>query len=150
MNVKIEVIILLICCYIWGALCVNCTEKGAGRFADPTDTTCKLYDLCVFIASDSSYQSYNFTCPEKTLFDPANAVCSNKYKCDSTNDDPPASCNKVGRIADPLDITCQRYFLCIRASDGSIVPYPYTCPPFSVFNPNSGICTSSSNYQCLL
>ncbi|CAK1551945.1 unnamed protein product [Leptosia nina] len=123
---------------------IDCTEKGAGRFPDPKDATCKLYGLCVYVASNNSYQFYNYTCPETTYFDPASEVCSASYDCPTGNDT--VTCQTAGRIPDSTDTTCQNYFMCIEAPDGTIVPYPQSCPSYSIFNPEIGVCTS--DYQC--
>ncbi|XP_028163893.1 location of vulva defective 1-like isoform X2 [Ostrinia furnacalis] len=55
----------------------------------------------------------------------------------------------AGRFANSDDTTCQNYTLCVYdSSTGTYLSYDYVCPSTSVFNPNTGLCTASSNYAC--
>ncbi|CAH2062946.1 unnamed protein product, partial [Iphiclides podalirius] len=230
MYVRLSIAVILVLSMAWQAqAAVNCTATGAGRFANPDDTTCQNYTLCVYVSSSSSYLSYNYvcpstsvfdpdtskctdssnyacnvttasnttsssnattyttsitsactdegyfadpsstncstyiecilingtytsttyTCPDDTLFNPNTTLCEADYNCtDSSNSNDTFSCTTAGRFANPEDNTCQTYYLCVLVSNGSYVPYEYTCPTSSVFNPNTAVCTASSNYVC--
>lgn len=187
---------------------VNCTTTGAGRFADPTDTTCQNYTYCVYVASTGSFVSYDYTCPSTSVFNPNSGLCtaSTNYVCNVTATtctadgyiaDPSVTdcssyiecvnidgvfsettyscptgtyynpnttfcdstytcttnttttiftCSSTGRFANSADTTCQTYYLCVLASNGTFLQYEYTCPTTSVFSPVSRLCTTS--YTC--
>lgn len=201
-------------CGAWEAhAVVNCTATGAGRFAEPTDTTCQNYTLCVLNPTTLTYISYNYVCPTTSVFNPNTGQCtaSTNYVCnvtttnttDTTNTtsvctaegfiaDPASTncssfiscvlidgsytettltcpngtyynpnttlceidynctttftCTEAGRFADPADTTCQSYYLCVLSTNGTYVPYEYTCPSTSVFSPTTKICTTT--YTC--
>ncbi|XP_022117741.2 flocculation protein FLO11 isoform X2 [Pieris rapae] len=206
MQTQICIAVLLFCvvCQVQGA--VNCTS--AGRYADPVDTTCKNYTLCV-LTTGNSFISYEYTCPTTSLFSPISRTCTTNYVCNTTNTTntttsictvdgfvanpsstgctsyiqcvqingtfvetvlscpngtlynpnttlcdasyncPSAvsvTCSSVGRIPDTTDTTCQRYFLCVLAANGTLIQYSYTCPTSSVFSPVSNVCTTT--YTC--
>lgn len=114
-----------------------CTADG--YIANPSSTNCTSYIECVEI--NSTYVETVLTCPEDTYFDPNTTLCEANYNCTTT-----VSCTSAGRIADTSDTTCQTYYLCVLASNGTLLQYTYTCPSTSVFSPNSDQCTTS--YTC--
>lgn len=199
-------------CAVWQTqAAVNCTSTGAGRFADPDDTTCQNYTLCVYVSSSASYVSYNYvcpttslfnpttglctadytcnvtttntttsvctadgyiadpsstncttyiqcveinstftettlTCPDDTFFNPNTTLCESDYNCTTTAATTEVTCTAAGRFANTTDTTCQAYYLCVLASNGTYFLYDYTCPSTSLFNPNTKLCTAS--YTC--
>ncbi|GBP56913.1 hypothetical protein EVAR_33969_1 [Eumeta japonica] len=195
------------------AATVNCTETGAGRYADTSDTTCKNYTYCVYDSSTSSYLAYNYVCPTTSVFNPNTHQCtsSDNYTCNNTSSDDTSSsdsdsvctsdgyvanpnstdcssyiecveingtytetvyscpddtyydpdttycesdyncttsftCTSTGRFANTADDTCETYYYCVLASNGTYLQYEYTCPSGSYFNPSSAVCTAS--YTC--
>ncbi|KAM3968052.1 uncharacterized protein ACR2FA_005043 [Aphomia sociella] len=116
-----------------------CTEDG--YIADPDSTNCTTYIECVEI--DGSYIETTYTCPDDTYFDPNTTLCEADYNCTSTTS---FNCTSAGRFADTTDTTCQTYYLCVLASNGTFYEYNYTCPSTSVFSPTERLCTTS--YTC--
>ncbi|XP_031763530.1 uncharacterized protein LOC113523561 [Galleria mellonella] len=84
-NVIIGVFLIL--CLAWQAnAAVNCTLSGEGRHADPDDTTCQNYTLCVYDSTSGAYLSYNYVCPTTSVFNPSISQCtaSSNYVCNVT------------------------------------------------------------------
>lgn len=128
-----------------------CTDEG--YFADPSSTNCSSYIECILI--NDTYTETTYTCPGDTLFNSNTTLCVSDYNCtdisdsDSTDSNNSSfSCTTAGRFANPDDTTCETYYMCVLASNGSYVQFEYTCPTSAVFNPNTAYCTSSSNYVC--
>ncbi|KOB68240.1 Insect intestinal mucin 3 [Operophtera brumata] len=212
MEHRASIVVILVLCVAWQAhAAVNCT--AAGRFADPDDTTCQNYTLCVYVSSTATFLSYNYVCPTTSVFNPNSAQCtsSSSYTCNVTTTttatssvctadgyvaDPNSSncssyiqcvdlygngtysettytcpsstyydptttlcestynctttstftCTAAGRFADSADTTCQQYYYCVLATNGTYVQYNYTCPTTSVFSPTTSLCTTS--YTC--
>ncbi|CAG9792118.1 unnamed protein product [Diatraea saccharalis] len=121
---------------------VDCNTTGVGRFADPTDTTCKKYTLCVYNSSTKIYTSYNYTCPT-TLFNPNTGTCSPDYVCEVTN---PASslCTEDGYIPNP-NSNCTGFIECVKINN-TFTATNYSCPDDTFFNPNTTLCETS--YKC--
>lgn len=131
-------------CAYWVQAQVSCTTTGVGRFADPSDTTCKNYTLCVRSATNGTYFSYNYVCPTTSLFNPSSQQCSTNYTCGTTTST--TACPSAGRYPFTSDTTCQTYYLCVLASNGTFSTYNYTCPSTSLFSPTLRRCTT--NYTC--
>ncbi|CAH2092179.1 unnamed protein product [Euphydryas editha] len=212
MEGKLYIATFLVICLVWQAQAqtqgVNCAQTGAGRFPDPTDTTCKNYTLCVSLNNATNqYISYNYVCPTTSLFNPLTRLCTTNYVCNTTTTNPvpptttvctvegftanpnsadctsfiqcvlqngvltpfpqtcpqgtfydpattlcegnyvcPVTCAAAGRFPDTSTTGCRNYFLCAAAANGTLTRYQYTCPGTSVFNPNTGICTTT--YTC--
>ncbi|XP_038223194.1 chitin-binding domain protein cbd-1-like [Zerene cesonia] len=123
-----------------------CTEDG--YVADSNSTDCSSYIQCVSI--NGTFEETTLTCPNTTYFNPNTTYCDSNYTCPATSDNSTSTttdtCTTTGRIADTSDTTCQTYYLCVELSDGTLEQYTYTCPSTSVFNPNTGLCTT--NYTC--
>ncbi|KAJ8727115.1 hypothetical protein PYW08_015512 [Mythimna loreyi] len=128
-HIIIVVFMLSVCA--WQAhAAVNCTATGAGRQADPDDTTCKNYTLCVYVSSSNTYVSYDYVCPTTSFFNPALSQCTNNYTCpaNSTNSNTTSSvCTADGFFADPNSSNCSSYIECVNI-DGTYLETTYTCP----------------------
>ncbi|XP_072941884.1 uncharacterized protein [Epargyreus clarus] len=125
---------------------VNCSETGAGRFADPDDTTCKNYTLCSYSSSTGTYSSYDYVCPSTSLFNPSTSACtvSSDFVCNVTSTTN-TSCTADGFFVDPSSTNCSSYIECIEI-DGTFLETSYTCPDDTNFNPNTTLC--DSDYTC--
>ncbi|XP_072941440.1 uncharacterized protein [Epargyreus clarus] len=140
------VLVLLISWEAYAA--VNCTATGAGRFADPDDTTCKNYTLCVYSSSTGTYLSYDYVCPSTSVFNPSTSSCtaSTNYVCNVTTDtDTSSVCTADGYIADPSSTTCSSYIECVDIN-GTYSETSYTCPDDTFFDPNTTLC--ETDYNC--
>lgn len=120
---------------------LTCTDVG--RFADPTDTTCQGYVLCVYDPSSSTYSGYSYKCPDTSVFNANTTFCTKpeNYECTITN----SPCKEEGFIPDPDSSDCTSYLLCYSDSKGVIYDEKLECPN-SYFNPNLGYCVV--NYRC--
>lgn len=114
---------------------------GDGYFADSTSTNCSTYIECVDLYSNGTYSETTLDCPSDTYYDPDTTYCESDYNCTTT-----FTCSSAGRFADSSDTTCQTYYYCVLASNGTYVEYEYTCPSTSVFSPTTSVCTTS--YTC--
>ncbi|XP_063530441.1 uncharacterized protein LOC134741547 [Cydia strobilella] len=142
MDSRFGVAVFLVLCCMWQAhAAVNCT--AAGRFADPDDTTCQNYTLCVYDSSTSTYLSYNYVCPTTSVFNPNTAQCtaSTNYVCNVTT----SVCTEDGYIADPDSTNCTTYIQCVEIN-GTFVETTYTCPDDTYYDPNTTLC--ESDYNC--
>lgn len=130
---------------VWQAhAAVTCTS--AGRFADPDDTTCKNYTLCVYLSSSSSYVGYNYVCPTTSLFNPSSAQCTSDYTCNTTTTNSTSSvCTSDGYFADSSSTNCSTYIECVEVN-GTYVETTYTCPDDTYYDPNTTYC--ESDYNC--
>ncbi|CAK1551946.1 unnamed protein product [Leptosia nina] len=117
----------------------TCTTNGF--FANPNAVDCSTYIQCVSI--NGTFDQSILTCPNNTFYNPNTTLCDFNYNCTQT---PTATCTSAGRIPDTTDTTCQRYFLCIATTNGTLLQYNYTCPSTSVFSPTARLCTT--NYTC--
>ncbi|XP_068627979.1 uncharacterized protein [Battus philenor] len=133
---------------------VNCTATGAGRFADPADTTCKNYTLCVLVPNTNTFVAYNYVCPTTSVFNPASKRCtaSSNFVCNvtapgstTTTPAPPAVCTADGYVADPSVTDCTSYIECVQIN-GTFTQTVYTCPNGTLYNPNTTLC--EVNYVC--
>ncbi|XP_041972655.1 uncharacterized protein LOC121728552 [Aricia agestis] len=133
-------------CLAWQARgAVNCTATGAGRFAEPDDTTCQNYTLCVL--SGSTYLSYDYVCPTTSLFNPNTAMCTTDYTCPTTttNTTSTSICTAEGYFADSNSTDCSSYIECVDIN-GTYTETTFTCPNNTYFNPNTTLC--ESDYNC--
>lgn len=133
------VLLFQVLCFAWqvnGA--VTCTANG--RYADPADTTCKNYTLCVSL-SNGSYLSYNYVCPSVSLFDPSTAQCSNSYVCNVTT----PVCLTEGFFTDPKSSNCSTFISCVNVS-GTFVQTTLTCPSNTYYDPVTTLC--ETDYTC--
>ncbi|KAG7305492.1 hypothetical protein JYU34_009561 [Plutella xylostella] len=123
------------------------TCDGPGRFADPADTTCQRYTLCVYDASTAGFLSYNYTCPSTSVFNPETARCtdSSNYECVAPAANETSICTADGYIPDPDAVNCTTYIECVEVN-GTFIENPLNCPPASFFNPTSGLCEGT--YVC--
>ncbi|CAG5039673.1 unnamed protein product [Parnassius apollo] len=149
---SLGIAIIVVASIAWQAHgAVNCTETGAGRFADPADTTCQNYTLCVYVSSTNTYLAYNYVCPTSSVFNPNTAQCtaSSNYVCNvstSTNNTTTSSvCTADGYVADPSSTNCTTYIECVQVN-GTFTETTYTCPDGTYFNPNTTLC--ESDYNC--
>ncbi|XP_063379772.1 uncharacterized protein LOC134666514 [Cydia fagiglandana] len=147
MDSRFGVAVFLVLCCVWHAhAAVNCT--AAGRFADPDDTTCQNYTLCVYDSSTGTYLAYNYVCPTTSVFNPNTAQCtaSSNYVCNVTTTNTTTSvCTEDGYIADPDSTNCTTYIQCVEIN-GTFVETTYTCPDDTYYNPNTTLC--ESDYNC--
>ncbi|XP_061706008.1 uncharacterized protein LOC133516954 [Cydia pomonella] len=147
MDSRFGAAVFLVLCCVWQAhAAVNCTS--AGRFADPDDTTCQNYTLCVYDSSTGTYLSYNYVCPTTSVFNPNTAQCtaSTNYVCNVTTTNTTTSvCTEDGYIADPDSTNCTSYIECVEIN-GTFVETTYTCPDDTYYNPNTTLC--ESDYNC--
>ncbi|CAH1635317.1 unnamed protein product [Spodoptera littoralis] len=149
MGKQIIIVVFMLSVCAWQAhAVVNCTATGAGRQADPADTTCKNYTLCVYVSSNNSYVSYNYVCPTTSLFSPTLAQCTTTYTCPATTTNTTNTttsvCTADGFIADPNSSNCSSYIECVNIN-GSYVETTYTCPATTLYNPNTTLCDASYN-----
>lgn len=56
----------------------NCPSTG--RFSDDTDSSCRIYYLCVELPN-GNLGSQTFKCPQNEKFDPNINLCSDSYQC---------------------------------------------------------------------
>ncbi|XP_013145393.1 PREDICTED: probable endochitinase [Papilio polytes] len=141
-------IVLSVAWHVHGA--VNCT--AAGRFADPADSTCKNYTLCVLVTANTSFIGYNYVCPTTSLFNPTTAKCTTTYSCNGTTTNSTTSnstsssvCSADGFVADPSSTNCSSYIQCVLIN-GTYLETTLTCPTGSFYNPNTTLC--EVNYVC--
>lgn len=61
------------------AICA--TQGKVGNYADPSDSTCKIFAYCFYYAG--AIRSQFYTCPGVTLFDPMMQLCvlPSNYNC---------------------------------------------------------------------
>ncbi|CAH2062948.1 unnamed protein product, partial [Iphiclides podalirius] len=151
MKNRLGFAIVLVLSVVWQAqAAVNCTSTGAGRFADPDDTTCQNYTLCVYVSSTASYLSYNYVCPTTSVFDPSTSKCtaSGNYVCNVTtasNTTSSSVCTADGYVADPSSTNCTTYIECVEIN-GTYTETTLTCPDDTYFDPNTTLC--ESDYNC--
>ncbi|CAH2979873.1 unnamed protein product [Chilo suppressalis] len=124
---------------------VNCTATGAGRFPDPGDTTCKRYTFCVRDSATSTYQSYNYTCPTTSLFNPNTGVCTTNYVCNTTTTTTSSVCTTDGFVADPNSTDCTSYVQCVSVN-GVFIETVLTCPTNTFYDPDTTLC--ELGYSC--
>ncbi|KAJ8725149.1 hypothetical protein PYW07_016107 [Mythimna separata] len=146
-QIIIAVVVLSVCA--WQAhAAVNCTATGAGRQADPDDTTCKNYTLCVYVSSSNTYVSYDYVCPTTSFFDPSVSQCTNSYTCPANTTNSTSSvCTADGFFADPNASNCSSYIECVNIN-GTYTETSYTCPDTTYYNPNTTLCDAS--YNCTI
>lgn len=134
---------------------VTCT--AAGRFADPADTTCQNYTLCVYVSTNASFISYNYVCPSTSVFNPNSAQCTSSisYTCNVTtaNTTTTSVCTADGYIADPSSSNCSAYIECVDLyGNGTYSETTLDCPSGTYFDPNTTFCEStyacSSSFTC--
>lgn len=113
----------------------TCTAEGF--IANPNSADCTSFIQCVI--QNGVLTQFPQTCPQGTFYNPATTLCEGNYVC-------PVNCVTAGRFPDPTSTDCSNYFLCAAAANGVLTRYSYTCPGTSLFNPNTGICTST--YIC--
>ncbi|CAH0721553.1 unnamed protein product, partial [Brenthis ino] len=148
MEGKLGIVLFLVLCLIWQAqAAVNCT--AAGRFAEPDDTTCKNYTLCIAL-SDSTFASYNYVCPTTSLFNPTTSLCTTNYVCNVTSDTTNTTvnntvCTEDGFVADPSSTNCTTYIQCVEVN-GTFTESSLTCPTDTFYNPNTTLC--ETDYNC--
>lgn len=139
----------MLCVFAWQAhATVNCT--AAGRFADPADTTCKNYTLCVYDSSTGTYLAYDYVCPTSSVFSTVTSQCtaSTNYVCNvttTTTNTTSSVCTADGYVADPNSTNCTTYIQCVEVN-GTYIETTYTCPSNTYFNPNTTLC--ESDYNC--
>ncbi|XP_045520925.1 uncharacterized protein LOC123712044 [Pieris brassicae] len=136
-------IAVLLFCVVWqvhGA--VNCTS--AGRYADPNDTTCKNYSLCI-LTTGNTFISYDYTCPTTSLFSPISRTCTTNYVCNTTNTTTTSTCTIDGFVANPSSIDCTSYIQCVQIN-GTFIETVLSCPNGTFYNPNTTLCDAS--YTC--
>ncbi|XP_039745898.1 uncharacterized protein LOC120623756 [Pararge aegeria] len=121
--------------YVCNVTTSVCTTEGF--FADPNGTNCSTFISCVNVSG--TFVQTAMSCPSNTFYNPVTTLCETNYVCTFT-------CNAAGRYANPADRTCQSYFLCVAANNGTISQYQYNCPTVSVFSPVTRVCTTS--YTC--
>lgn len=137
-------------CGAWQAHAqVNCTATGPGRFAEPSDTTCQNYILCVFNPTTATYIGYNYTCPTTSVFNPNTKQCtaSTNYVCPvtATNATNTSSvCTADGFTADPASTDCSTYISCVQIN-GTFTETTMTCPNGTFYDPTTTLCDSSYN-----
>ncbi|RVE41141.1 hypothetical protein evm_014210 [Chilo suppressalis] len=120
---------------------VNCAATGAGRFPDPSDTTCKNYTICIYKSSTQTYSAYNYACTSTEFFNPKTGLCASNYVCN-----PAASlCKYEGYIPNPTPNNCSCYIECVKIDDVYIATN-YCCPDSTLFNPDSTLC--EADYKC--
>ncbi|CAG9792117.1 unnamed protein product [Diatraea saccharalis] len=126
--------------YVCNITSANSICTSDGFIADPSSTDCTSYIECVNISG--TFVTTNYTCPATTFFNPSTTLCELEYTCPT----PTFTCTAAGRFTNNADSTCQTYFMCVLATNGTYVQYQYTCPNSSVFNPTTRVCTTS--YTC--
>lgn len=75
---------LQLTCVAYQVWCqADCT--AAGRYA-VAGTDCKNYTLCVYVATNASYISYEYVCPTTSVFNPNTQLCTSpaSYNCTDT------------------------------------------------------------------
>ncbi|XP_004927803.2 probable endochitinase [Bombyx mori] len=147
MKRKAGIVLILVFCCVWQVqAAVNCTETGAGRFADDDDTTCQNYTLCVYDTTTLDYLFYNYQCPSTSVFNPNIAMCTDpaNYVCNVTTANTTV-CTEDGYIADPSSTNCSSYIECVGIN-GTFTETTYTCPDNTFYDPNTTLC--ESNYTC--
>lgn len=54
-----------------------------------------------------------------------------------------------GQFADPTDVNCKNYTVCIKLKDTNMyMMYHTACPTFTVFDPSTSNCTTPEKYTC--
>ncbi|KAJ0179468.1 hypothetical protein K1T71_005180 [Dendrolimus kikuchii] len=143
------IVILVLACSWQASAAYNCTS--AGRYADPDDTTCQIYYLCVYDSSTDTFLSYEYECPTTSVFNPNSAKCtdSSNYTCNVTSSNSTSSnssvCTSDGYVADPDSTNCTSYIECVEVN-GTYIETTYTCPNSTYFDPNTTLC--ESDYNC--
>ncbi|XP_045763260.1 uncharacterized protein LOC123866013 isoform X2 [Maniola jurtina] len=112
-----------------------CTTEGF--FEDPNSSNCSTFISCVNIGG--TFVQTTLSCPPNTFYNPVTTLCEPDYNCVFI-------CRAAGRYANPADRSCNTYFLCVNANNGTIAQYQYACPTVSVFSPATSVCTTS--YTC--
>ncbi|CAB3228566.1 unnamed protein product [Arctia plantaginis] len=145
MENKFIFVVFILCGVVWQAhAAVNCT--AAGRFADPSDTTCKNYTLCVL--SNGAFLAYNYVCPTTSLFNPTSRQCTaaTNYVCPVANTTNTTTnvCTAEGYFADPAVTDCSSYIQCVLIN-GVYTQTTFTCPANTFYDPNTTLCDASYN-----
>ncbi|XP_075972439.1 uncharacterized protein LOC142974161 [Anticarsia gemmatalis] len=144
---QIIIAVFMLCVFAWQAhAAVNCT--AAGRFADPADTTCQNYTLCVYSSTTASFLAYNYVCPTTSVFSPTLSQCtaSTNYVCNVTTTTTTTSvCTADGFIADSTSTDCSTYIQCVQIN-GTYTETTLTCPTNTFYNPTTTFC--EADYNC--
>ncbi|OWR55443.1 insect intestinal mucin 3 [Danaus plexippus plexippus] len=146
MATKICIAVFLVICFAYKTdAAVNCTATG--RFAEPTDTACKNYTLCVL--SGTTFIGYDYVCPSTSLFNPNIQQCTTNYVCNVTNTNTNTTssvCTAEGLIADPTSTNCSSYIICLNENGTFVVGETLDCPNGTFYNPNTTLC--EADYNC--
>lgn len=121
-----------------------------GYFPDYYDVTCQRYFYCARV--NGSLKPYVYACPPGSSFDPQIKRCSELYDCTVTSTTTENSngyvCTSAGRFLNYNVNNCTSYIYCVENCENQYVMKYYSCPPNSIFDESSGMCSNCT--KCYL